>query len=235
MLAARMRRPGTGLALALALVLSVVGCDRDEAEQGKAVEAAPAPPAPPEVGDGPGNYVLRYFSPSSGNLLVAKTPADVPEAARGQVLVVPDDPALQGPWLFVADLTSRQGEHYAVRVVDRYALEAEVRKEQAQRAPPPELAPGGKPAAAAGSEVILYKTAWCGYCKKAAEYLKLKGVPFVAKDIERDPAARRDMLQRAQQAGFPTSRLGGVPVLWIKGRVLTGFSREAIDAALAGT
>ncbi|MCB9739636.1 MAG: hypothetical protein H6747_10235 [Deltaproteobacteria bacterium] len=218
-------------ALLLAL-LGAFGCK--ETAPTEADAGGPQLPAPPEVGDEKGPFVLRYFSPTSGNLLVAKTPADVPEAARGQVLVVPDDPALRGPWIFVADLTSKAGEHYAVQVVDRYALEAEVRAEQLKKAPPAGMPGSAKADVGGGPQVILYKTAWCGYCKKAAEYLKLKGVPYVAKDIERDAGARNDMLQRAQQAGFPTSQLGGVPVLWIKGKVLTGFSREAIDRALGG-
>jgi hypothetical protein len=42
------------------------------------------------------------------------------------------------------------------------------------------------------------------------------------------------MMQRAAKAGVPASQLQGVPILYIKGRILSGFSREAIDAALQG-
>ena len=60
----------------------------------------------------------------------------------------------------------------------------------------------------------------------------MKGVPFVEKDLERDPGAREEMLARAQRAGIPASQLQGVPIIAIGNHVITGFSREAIDKAL---
>ena len=145
-----------------------------------------------------------------------------------QVIVVPDDPTMQGPWLFVADLSQKEETGYPVRVVDRFELEKKV--EASRPAPKPKI----RAASAGAGEVILYRTSWCGYCEKAGEYLRLKGVPFVSKDIEREPGARQDMMQRAAKAGVPASQLQGVPILYIKGRILSGFSREAIDAALQG-
>jgi hypothetical protein len=40
------------------------------------------------------------------------------------------------------------------------------------------------------------------------------------------------MLARAQKAGFPAQRLQGVPILYVKGRIIPGFDRNAIDQAL---
>ncbi len=197
-------------------------------DEGAKAPAPPKPPAPPVVVAEGGPYVLRYFSPTTGNLLVAKKVDDVPEGARAQVLVVPDDPKLQGPWLFVADVSGKPGATYPVQTVDRFAMEREREAEQAK------VAQVAKAKAAADGDVVLYKTAWCGYCKKAARYLELKGVAFKALDLERDAGARQDMLRRARAAGFPESRLQGVPILYIKGKILSGFSRDAIDAALQG-
>lgn len=230
-----MRRIRLSSCLALPLLVAMA-CGREPSTTPEAAPAAVVPPAPPVVTDAGGDYVLRYFSPTTGNLLVVQKPSEVPEAARGQVLVSSNDPAKQGPWLFVADLTVRAGDGYEVTVVDRFALEQKVQAEAPAKAP---SAPSFGEAAAAGAangepQVVLYKTAWCGYCKKAAEYLTLKKVPFVTKDIERDPGARADMMARASKAGVPASQLGGVPVIWIKGRILSGFSRDAIDAALGG-
>ncbi len=227
------RRLPSWLVLAL---IAASACGREPAPAPEAAAPAAVAPAPPVVTDEGGDFVLRYFSPTTGNLLVAQKPSEVPEAARSQVLVSPTDPTKQGPWLFVADLTVRAGAGYEVTVVDRFELEQKVQAEAAARAPstPAAGATGGDPAAAGEPQVVLYKTAWCGYCKKAAEYLTLKKVPFVTKDIERDPGARADMMARASKAGVPASQLGGVPVIWIKGRILSGFSREAIDAALGG-
>ncbi len=208
----------------LCLVVQMNACDKPMPKTSK--PAAPAPPTAPEVKAEGGPFVLRYFSPTTGSLLVAKKPADVPEGSRSQVLVVPNDPTLHGPWLFVSDLTKvDQGQH-PTRVVNRYELEKQHEQTQAAKAQVlPESSSG---------EVILYKTAWCGYCTKAGDYLEAKGVAFQTKDLERDPGARQDMLRRAQEAGFDQSRLQGVPILYIKGRILTGFSRDAIDQALGG-
>ncbi len=213
--------------LILAVLGTGIGCQRaDDPDESPAVVRTPPPP--PTIGDENGPWVLRYFAPASGQLIMARKPADVPEGARPQVIVVPDDPSAQGPWLYVADLSKKAGESYAVRVVDRFELE---RKVAASRPPPPAQV---QAATVASGEVILYRTAWCGYCEKAGDYLRMKGVPFVSKDIEREPGARQDMLQRAAKAGVPSSQLQGVPILYIKGRILSGFSRQAIDAALQG-
>ncbi len=185
-------------------------------------------PPPPVVTDAPGPYVLRYFSATSGDLTAVRTPADVPEGARTQVIVSPEDPNLAGPWLFVADLTKKQGDRYDVHGVDRAAMEAKV----AKATPAPTPKPVAAAAVAADGDVVIFRTTWCGYCKKTAEYLKLKGVAFVEKDLEQDPGAREDMLARAKKAGVPQSRLQGVPILSVRGKIITGFDRAAIDAAL---
>ncbi|MCO4760699.1 MAG: hypothetical protein KC502_04300 [Myxococcales bacterium] len=209
------------------LAAMTLGCNKTPPPESAKPAARKAPP-PPVVSDDGGAYVLRYFSPTTGNLLIAKKVDDVPKGARGQVLVVPDDPKLQGPWLFVADLSAPKDGKYSARTVDRFAMEQTRAKEQALVEAATAKADGNK------DEVVLYKTAWCGYCKKAARYLTLKGVPFKQLDLERDAGARADMMRRAKEAGFPASRLQGVPILYIKGRILSGFSRDAIDAALKG-
>lgn len=223
-----------GVLLTGALLLGVVlvgvpllsSCRREPPPE----QAAPVTiPPPPVVTDAPGAYVLRYFSATSGELTSVRSPADVPEGARAQVIVSPEDPNLAGPWLFVADLTKKQGDRFEVHGIDRTALEAKIAKAA------PASAPAAKPVAAAPAadgDVVIFRTSWCGYCKKAAEYLKLKGVPFVEKDLEQDPGAREDMLARAQKAGVPQSRLQGVPILSVHGKIITGFDRAGIDAAL---
>ncbi len=40
--------------------------------------------------------------------------------------------------------------------------------------------------------VVMYATAWCGYCNKARQYFRENRIPFVEFDIEKDHAARRD-------------------------------------------
>lgn len=229
------KMPMPPLIFALALILS--SCKPSARPDEPQVAPAAVPP-PPKVTDAPGPYSLRYFSAASGELVPVKTPADVPEGARTQVLVAPEDPNLQGPWLFVADLTKKNGESYEVVSVDRGALEQKVAAAHPKAEPAPvaaapvAAAAAGK--AAAGGDVVIYRTTWCGYCKKTAEYLKMKGVPFVEKDLEHDAGAREDMLARAKKVGVPESKLQGVPILSVKGHIITGFDRGAIDRALGG-
>ncbi len=229
----------------LACCLTIVALACGKAADDESAQAAPATiPPPPAVGDAAGPYVLRYFAPSSGLLVPVRTVAEVPEGARGQVVVTYEDPALQGPWLYVADLTQKQGAGFAVRSVDRQELEAAMAAAQpkpasVQAAAPTAPGAASQPAApaaaaAADQDVIIYRTVWCGYCKKAAEYLRLKGVPFEEKDLERDPGAREDMLARAKKAGVPESRLQGVPILSVRGKIINGFDRAGIDRALGG-
>jgi glutaredoxin len=217
--------------------VAAAGCTKTPDDEPAQVAPA-AIPQPPAVTDAAGPWILRYFSPASGELIAAKTPAEVPEGARGQVLVAYEDPALQGPWVFVADLSQAQGGKYAVRAVARQEIEAQhapapVAKVEVPAAPA-DSAPKPAAAAVADRDVIIYRTQWCGYCKKAAEYLTLKHIPFVEKDLERDPGARQDMLTRAQKSGVPADRLQGVPILWVRGHLISGFDRNAIDRALGG-
>ena len=73
----------------------------------------------------------------------------------------------------------------------------------------------------AQGKVVLYRTAWCGYCKQAATYMQQKSIPFVERDIEADPANKADY-----------ARLGGtgpVPFIVFGSKTMLGFSAAAID------
>ena len=68
--------------------------------------------------------------------------------------------------------------------------------------------------------VEMYVTDWCGYCKQAQNYMKSKGITFVAYDIEKDSAAR----QRHKDLGGR-----GVPLIIIGSNKMSGFSPEALE------
>jgi len=74
-------------------------------------------------------------------------------------------------------------------------------------------------------EVMVYSNVGCGPCPQAMEYLSQKGVPFIAKNVVRDPSA----MQALMRLGL---RL--LPVLVIGDQRLSGFNPKEIDAALAG-
>lgn len=77
------------------------------------------------------------------------------------------------------------------------------------------------------SEVIMYSTVWCGYCKRLKTAMKASGIPFTEVDIEHDPAA----------AQFVMSVNGGnqtVPtVKFADGSALTNPSIKDVKAKLA--
>jgi glutaredoxin len=77
--------------------------------------------------------------------------------------------------------------------------------------------------------VIIYGAEWCGACHDAARYLRSKGIDYVEKDIEKDPAAAREMKQKLAQNGL---RAGSIPVIDVRGKVFVGFNPHEVDAAL---
>jgi len=77
--------------------------------------------------------------------------------------------------------------------------------------------------------VTVYTTSWCGYCKKTKQFLKQRGVDFVEKDIEKDPAAAQELSQKAAAAGV---RVGGVPVTDVRGKLVVGFDEKQLASLL---
>ena len=75
-----------------------------------------------------------------------------------------------------------------------------------------------------GAAVELYITSWCGYCRKAREFLQSKGISFIEYDIEKDQEAAR----RKWEIGGG----GGIPVAVINGQVIRGFSKATYERAL---
>lgn len=71
--------------------------------------------------------------------------------------------------------------------------------------------------------VEMYVTDWCGYCKKAAAYMRARNIPFVTYDIEKDSGAR----QRHKELGGR-----GVPLIIIGNNRMSGFSAETLEQYL---
>jgi len=57
------------------------------------------------------------------------------------------------------------------------------------------------------------------------EYLSQKGIPFIEKNIARDPSAVQELMSMGMRS---------LPVIVIGDKRLSGFNPKAIDAALAG-
>lgn len=76
---------------------------------------------------------------------------------------------------------------------------------------------------------IVYSTTWCGYCKMLKQYLESKNIEYIEKDIEADPAAHAELLEKMD------GEFRGVPVTDIGGTIILGFDRQHIDMTLAET
>ena len=72
-------------------------------------------------------------------------------------------------------------------------------------------------------KVVMYMTDWCGYCRKAREYLHSLGVDLTEYDIEKDKGKREEM-----------RKLGGkgVPLIDVEGIIIKGYSPERIKGAV---
>jgi glutaredoxin 3 len=75
------------------------------------------------------------------------------------------------------------------------------------------------------AKVVLYTTAFCGYCARAKALLEAKGVAFEEIDVTFSPDKRAEMKARAN--GRST-----VPQIWINGQHIGGSDDLlALDAA----
>ena len=72
--------------------------------------------------------------------------------------------------------------------------------------------------------VVLYGTAWCGYCAQTREMLSARKIPYREYDIEK---SREGADQYRQLNG------SGIPLLVVGTQVIRGFNEQAILEALA--
>jgi glutaredoxin len=215
-----------------ALILICLGCGNPPSSpapsQGRPADPiASAEVVTPPFAIGPeAEGLLLVWYDAEGHAHSAKSRSEIPEPSRTRVRVdsleVAPEQRLDPAFVYVADLRKPGADgRYAVRKVERDALERYV-----VPAKPEEPAA----LANASSDVIIYGASWCGACKQAARYFRSKGVAFVEKDIEKEPAARSEMLSKARAQGVSTS---GIPVLDVRGTMLGGFNESVVARLLA--
>jgi glutaredoxin 3 len=73
-------------------------------------------------------------------------------------------------------------------------------------------------------KVTVYSTPTCGYCAAAKRYLKDHKIPFRDIDVSRDPHSAAEMKRKSGQQG--------VPVIEVNGRIVVGFDKRRLNAAL---
>ncbi len=155
----------------------------------------------------------------------------VPEVARGMVRVKllggPEAPPGQ---VWVANLRTPEGDgRFKLSTVDRDLFEELALGQGLSSAV--QLPEGLQPPEQLGPQtgIIVYKTDWCGVCKKLEAYLKRKGIKYEAKDIEKDPQAAAELKAKADAKGL---RTGSVPVIDVRGELMVGFDRGKLEKML---
>ena len=73
--------------------------------------------------------------------------------------------------------------------------------------------------------VIIYSADWCAFCHAAKDYMKKQGVPFEERNVESSMQYANEAVQKSGQMG--------IPVIDIDGKIIIGFDRPRIDAALS--
>jgi glutaredoxin len=203
----------------------------------------------PVVTDESAGLLLTWLD-EKGEFHTGEKVSDVPMVGRDQVRVLDPvhDDGSDPDRIFVVDLrTAGPDGKYPVRSMKR--LDYDALAEGLRRKVGPTLAsthPAGEPSAGSASDggavpgavdpsgavkpaVIVYGASWCGACHQAMAYMKKKGIAFVEKDIEKDTGAEREMRSKLARAGINT---GSIPILDVRGKIIVGFSEEALDKAL---
>lgn len=74
------------------------------------------------------------------------------------------------------------------------------------------------------SNVKVYTTTSCPYCKLAKDFLTENKIRFVEVNVEDSQEAASEMVEKSGQMG--------VPIIDVNGQIIVGFDREALKKAL---
>jgi glutaredoxin-like YruB-family protein len=75
------------------------------------------------------------------------------------------------------------------------------------------------------TQVIVYSADWCAFCHAVKDYLSKKGVKYEERNVEHKPEYAVEAVQKSGQRGIPVVQIGK--------KIIVGFDRPAIEAALA--
>jgi glutaredoxin len=219
------------------------GCKEQPVQQAH-VEAAQgtAGPAPKlRVHPEESGLVFRYFEDGQRKPKTALSIDKVPKQSRDLVLVVPESIELAAGTVAVADLRKAKADgSYPYKLVPVAQLDRQIDERfktqdssSTAKANAPQSTKALSKKAGGPNNIILFSASWCGVCTQARRWFNNKGIPFVEKDVEKAKGARREMHELAKKAGVDPSQLTGVPVIWIKGKLLMGFNPQTIERLLA--
>lgn len=208
------------IALSLALVLPLVGCDAVQSVTGAAAKAllerasgerlvddndtvAPLPETErqlagsdtPATGTG-GNVYYQYVD-DSGSVRFVRDRGEIPRKFRDSAGRLEVEPRASKPTRSAAARSPRR----------------DVWKEAAEA-----------PWSGGSHEVVMYTAPWCGVCRKAEAYFRREGVRYTAKDIEASDTYKRELVQKIGRSA--------VPVIEIDDQRLVGWDERRVASLL---
>jgi glutaredoxin len=74
------------------------------------------------------------------------------------------------------------------------------------------------------AQITIYGAEWCGPCHMTKHYLESIGLKYQYRNIDEDPAAGMEAINKSGERA--------IPVIDIGGDIIIGFDRPRIDAAL---
>ena len=74
------------------------------------------------------------------------------------------------------------------------------------------------------NQIVIYGAEWCAFCHTAMHYLDKLNVKYKYVDVDKDPAAGLQVVEKSGQRG--------IPVIDLAGDIIIGFDRPRIDASL---
>lgn len=74
------------------------------------------------------------------------------------------------------------------------------------------------------SDVTIYSTPTCGYCKKAKSFFSEHDIDYTEHDVSESKEKRQEMVQKSGQMG--------VPVIIVNNEVIVGFDKNRLTEEL---
>lgn len=74
------------------------------------------------------------------------------------------------------------------------------------------------------TNVTIYSTPTCGYCKAAKDYFKNNDIEYTEHDVSKDTEARQEMIKKTGQLG--------VPVIEVGDEVIVGFDKDKLSSLI---
>ena len=68
-------------------------------------------------------------------------------------------------------------------------------------------------------QVVLYSAEWCGYCRKARDFMKKENISYFEYDIVKSEEGRKQ---------YQSLRVRAVPLMLIDGELIKGYSPSKI-------